>query len=218
MELQRIVWTWPSLVARLATEDVRLSQALDRACRPLAAERSGDERLTLVLGCWLEDELQFLSDETNIARLANALGALLEERVDLEIVPWPAGMAAAHADVSAPVQAPDLLDGLPEEAREEAIKCETPIQRYFFAEAWRRGIRFRCQHPVLTYRLDFALPRQKIGVEIVGWRWLQRGTMGRYERGQSLGGLGWQVLWFSGHETSADVDSCLDRLARLLTT
>ena len=172
----------------------------------------------LVLGCWLEEDLRFLSDETNNARLANALGALLEERVDLEIVAWPAGMAAAQHDGSAAVRAPDILAGLPEQAREEAIKCESPVQRFFFAEAWRRGVHFHCQHPVLHYRLDFALPRQRIGVEIVGWRWLQRGVPGRYERGQSLGGEGWQVLWFSGQEVLADVDDCLSRLARFLAT
>lgn len=213
LELQRIVWSWDSLVDRLRDRESSFHLALRRSCRPLEAERSADGTLMLVLGCWWPADLAALSSAAPRGDLGRVLGKMLEDRINVVLVSWPGGMAT-KTDGDQEYVAPDLLSGIPADAREEAALCESPVQRYFYAAAYRRGLRPRCQHVVLTYRLDFAFPERHVAAEVSGWNWhrLGRGAGMPPERGDQLGVESWRVRWFSGGEVVADVGRCLDQL------
>lgn len=219
MELRRIVWYWDSLVGRLQDSEPDLHQALRRSCQPLEAERHRGGLLTLALGCWWRPDLTYLGRQTQQARLNRALGRMLEERLQTALVAWPGGMAEGPASEET-VAAPDLLSGLPPEAREEAARCESPIQRYFYAQAYRRGLRPRCQYVLLRYCLDFAFLEQRVAAEVVGWEWHRQGRGAGIprEREEQIGVENWRLRWFSGGEVLADVGSCLDEIDRLLAS
>ena len=212
MELRRIIWAWDTLVLRLDADVPELGRPLRRATRPIAAERYVDGRLLVVLGCWLEPELNYLSDPDVLERLGAALSPMLEDQIVLQVVSWPAGMAPAEAAAGPDVAAPDLLAGLPEPARLEAGTCESALQRWFYAQAYRRGLRLECQYVVGHYRLDFVLPRFRVAAEVAGWE----ARHGPREREQQLGAERWRVAWFAGQEVHADVDRCVAVLQRML--
>lgn len=213
MELRRVIWSWPTVLGRLVEAEPELGVPLRRSCRPIAAERREDGRLTLVLGCWWPPDLGQLRESAALVRLTAALGELLEDPVRVALAPWPGGMAPPlPGPEPEEVPPPDLLAGLPLEARERAQACESALQRLFFAHAWRRGCRLICQYPALGYRLDFALPRERIGVEVLGWDGPHPGRMARWERQQQLGAEAWRVLNFSGADVHRDVERCVDVL------
>ena len=212
MELRRIIWAWDTLVLRLDADVPELGRPLRRAARPIAAERYADGRLLVVLGCWLRPDLDYLSDPTVVERLGAALSPMLEDQILPQVVSWPAGMAPAEAASGPDVAAPDLLAGLPEPARLEAGACESALQRWFYAQAYRRGLRLECQYVVGHYRLDFVLPRYRVAAEVAGWE----ARHGPREREQQLGAERWRVAWFAGQEVHADVDRCVAALQRML--
>lgn len=195
-----------------------IGRALYRSCRPIEAQRYRDGRLLVVVGCWWAEDQRFLDAESTRLRLDNSLGTLFADRLVTTIVRWPGGMAAAAPEEEdADIPAPDVLSGLPDEAREEAAKCESAIQRLFFARAYARGLRLQCQYPVLNYRLDFALPERHCGAEVMGWDW-RVGPLRGPERGERLEQIerfGWQVTMFSGSQVLTDPDRCVGRLVEL---
>lgn len=213
MELRRIVWEWDTALARMADDHPGLAAALARSCRPLAAERRPDGRLRLVLGCWWEADMQLLLQPMNEAQLGSALSSVLDDQMRVTVERWPAGMAASADDEA--IRAPDVLAGLPLQAREEAFGCESTLQKHFYAEAYRRGLRrIKCQYPVLNYRLDFAVPSQQVAAEVEGWEPPAGvgGRVPRREREQHLGSEGWRVLRFWGAEVLRDAAACVDEL------
>jgi very-short-patch-repair endonuclease len=195
-ELHRFVWEWPSLLERFRGLNPALGDRLTRACRPISAERRPDGRLLLILGCWVPADRKFLSDPETIEMLQRGFKQLLDERMEILVTTWPAGDGT-------PDSAPDPLADLAEPLRAIGIGCGGTLKRSLFAAVGRRGLVFDCNYPVLNYRLDFALPRQRIGVEVEGWdwrAWTRPGAEGRREREQSLGYEGWTILWFTGSE------------------
>jgi very-short-patch-repair endonuclease len=215
MELRRVVWAWETALVRLVEREPLLGRAARRSCRPIAAERRADGRLTLTLASWWPPDLHELRVPASISRLDSALSEFLDDQVRTTIVAWPGGMAPPEPEPDPDeVAPPDLLAGLPPEAREQASACESALQRQFFAQAWRQGLRLVPQHPVLNYRLDFAAPRDRVGVEIVGWEGPRPGRTDRWEREQQLGAESWRILYFSGQEVHSDVDRCVQALAR----
>lgn len=211
-ELQRVVWEWESLIVRLRKANAPLADLLSRSARPIAAERRPDGRLLLVLGCWVAADRATLEEPNTLLYLQDSFKGLLEERVELLITEWPARDGA-------PDEPPDPLRGLPDEVRALGVGCGGVLKRTFFAEAARRGIVFDCGYPVLNYRLDFALPRQRLGVEIEGWNWrawARPGAAERREREQTLGFEGWTVLWFTGEEILRHLDESVEAVTRAL--
>jgi very-short-patch-repair endonuclease len=211
MELRRIVWAWDTLVLRLADAEPELGRPLRRSCRPIAAERHLDGKLAVVLGCWWPADLAYLADPDVRERLDAAISPMLEDEIATEVVTWPAGMAAADGAAD-DLPAPPLLNGLPEAGREAAERCESALQRWFYAHAYARGLRLETQHVVEHYRLDFALPRYRVGAEVDGWE----ARHGPREREQQLGLHRWRVLWFGGKEVHANVERCVADLLRVL--
>jgi very-short-patch-repair endonuclease len=141
------------------------------------------------------------------------LSEFLDDQVRTTIVAWPGGMAPPEPGPEPDeVPPPDLLAGLPLEAREQASACESALQRLFFAQAWREGLRLACQHPVLNYRLDFALPQERLGAEVIGWHGPRPGRTARWEREQQLGADAWRIFYFPGAVVHRDVERCVDEL------
>jgi very-short-patch-repair endonuclease len=212
LELRRVVWEWDAALARLRAEQADLAAALERSCRPIAAERRPEGQLRLVLGCWWEPDLARLRQPAAEPRLDSALSSVLADQCRVLVVEWPGGCTTA--DTPAAAGAPDLLAGLPEDARREASGCESALQRHFFAEAFRQGLRPLCQHKVLDFRLDFAFPGQRVAAEVEGWQppASVRGRMWRGEREQQLGSSGWRLLRFWGEEVLNDVSGCVGEL------
>src|SRR5206468_1406616 len=133
----------------------------------------------------------------------------LDDQVRTAVVPWPGGMAPPQPGPEpAEVRPPDVLAGLPLEAHEAAQPCESALQRLFFARAWARGLRLNCQYPALNYRLDFALPRARVGAEVIGWDGPRPGRTSRWEREQQLGAESWRIFYFAGAEVHRDVERC----------
>lgn len=216
MELRWVIREWDSALARLADTHPDLAAALARSCRPMAAERRPEGQLLLVLGCWWQPDLTWLRQPATQRRLDQALSRVLSDQLTALVERWPAGFAtAAEGDE---VHPPDLLAGVAWSEREAASACESPLQRHFFAAACRRGLRLQCQYRVLIYRLDFAVPADRLGVEVDGWErpasW--RGRAPRREREQHLGANGWRVLRFWGKEVLDDVDACVEEVWRAL--
>jgi very-short-patch-repair endonuclease len=217
VELRRVIWSWETALLRLLEREPVLGRAVRRSCRPIAAERRDDGRLTLAIGCWWPPDLETLGQPANRSRLEAALSEFLDDQVRPALAAWPGGMAPPTAgpdpDEVAP---PDILAGLPPEAREAARPCESALERRLFVEAWRRGVRLVCQYPALNYRLDFALPRERLGAEIIGWEGPRPDRTDRWEREQHLGAEAWRILYFSGLEVHRDARRCAEDLAGAL--
>ncbi len=212
-ELQRFIWEWPSLLEIMQSMNPALGNELARSTRPIEAERRPDGRLLLVLGCWVPADRADLNRSDVHQMIERSLKQILGESIELLVTEWPAGDGA-------PDNPPDPLEGLPESLRAVGATCGGALLRAFFAEAARRGIVFECQFPVLNYRLDFALPRLRIGVEIGGWgwrAWTRPAAIERREREQGLGAEGWAVIWFTGEEILRHRDRSVDEVARLIS-
>ena len=216
MELRRVFWTWETALARLVESDPEIGRPLRRSVRPIAAERELDGRLTLVLGCWWPPDLTSLTRPQAENRLQSALSQFLEDKVNLFMVAWPGAQAEASDEAADEITPPDPLDGLPRRAREAAARCESALQRYLFGAAWRRGLELTCQYPILNFRLDFALPGERLAAEVVGWHGPRPGQVARWEREQELGAESWRVLYFAGVGVYEHVERCVDELAAAL--
>lgn len=212
-ELQRFVWEWPSLLDRLRALNPAIGDLLARSTRPLETERRPDGRLLLVLGCWVPADRVELNEPRARDALDRGFRQLLGEPIVAHVTDWPAGNGS-------PDHPPDPLDGLPEPLRSAGSLCGGALWRSFFAAAAKRGIIFECQYPVLNYRLDFALPRLRLGVEIGGWSWrswTSANVIDRREREQGLNAEGWTILWFTGEEILHQIDRSLDQVVRLVS-
>src|SRR5436853_1838552 len=150
VELRRVIWSWETALLRLVESQPALGQAARRSCRPIAAERKDDGRLTLILACWWPPDLADLRQPASISRLDADLSQFLDDQVRTSVVPWPGGMAPPRPDPQPEeVSPPDLLAGLPLEAHEAARACESALERLFFGRAWTRGIHLMCHDPAL---------------------------------------------------------------------
>jgi len=213
VELRRVIWSWETAILRLLEREPSLGRAARRSCRPIAAERKDDGRLTLVIACWWPPDLADLHSPASISRLDADLSEFLDDQVRTRVVPWPGGMAPPRPGPDPEeVPPPDVLAGLPLEAHEAARVCESALQRLLFARAWARGLRLVCQYPALNYRLDFALPQARVGAEVIGWDGPRPGRTDRWEREQQLGAESWRILYFAGQEVHRDVERCVDQL------
>ncbi|HVC32048.1 MAG TPA: DUF559 domain-containing protein [Chloroflexota bacterium] len=211
-ELQRFIWEWPTLLDRLRSLNPALGDEVGRSTRPIEAERRPDGRLLLVLGCWVTEDRSDLNKRDVHTMLEHDFKRLLGESIQLLVTNWPAGDGPADSP-------PDPLSGLAEPLHDLGASCGGSLHRTFFAAAARRGIIFECQYPVLNYRIDFALPPQRLGVEIGGWSWrawTRPNAVERREREQSLGAEGWAILWFTGDEIVHHLERSVDEVARVI--
>lgn len=73
------------------------------------------------------------------------------------------------------------------------------------------GLRFRCQHPVGNFILDFYCPACKLVVEVDGGIHTSRAEYDQ-SRTAKLGEHGYQVLRFSNEEVMHDLPKVLDSI------
>lgn len=77
----------------------------------------------------------------------------------------------------------------------------------------RKGLLYRDivpQHPVGKYRIDFAIPELKFGIEIDGLAYHngQDSFMKDRSRQREIESQGWRIVRFAAKEVSLDVDKC----------
>ena len=178
----------------------------------------------------VEMDSDFSHDPADIPRLLNGV----EDGADLVIGSnnW-AGKAAFKAldhflvylanNTSVDVAKTSKAMGLPDL---EVPRSLSPIERPFL-EAWNKGVKrgwpaLARQHQVVTgerrYRLDFAIPSEKIAIELDGHRWHSSPEQmaSDRERQTALEALGWHFLRFTGQEVYRDVDHCVARVRDLI--
>ncbi len=238
-ELRRIVWDWEPVAARLRAVEPLEGFLFQLACRPIAADRQADGKLTLVIGCWLDRARRLLAEEDRRLRLSHRLNALFDDRLQLIVTRWPGGeLEADDEDAALLDQAlADLGAGIPpdkalpspayanppnpvgdlgpidEAILAEARKCEGALDRLLFAELVKRGARPVCQFTILNYRLDLALPDRRIAADVD--RWQPRTGRRPNEirtREAALEDEGWTYLTFAGAQVLQDPAGCVKRL------
>jgi very-short-patch-repair endonuclease len=120
-----------------------------------------------------------------------------------------------------------LTANTPREAIEQISdmfpRLESPIEEAFWSAYLHKApeelLGLKAQHPVLDgkYRLDFALPGQKIGIELDGYAWhSDRKTFTKDRaRQRELELDGWRLIRFSGSEINASPEDCVRQAAAL---
>ncbi|MEV1088015.1 DUF559 domain-containing protein [Streptomyces microflavus] len=115
----------------------------------------------------------------------------------------------------------------PREALQQVVDLfptlESPIEEAFWAahrEAGLEGLRgLKPQHPVFggKYRLDFALPERKIGIELDGYTWHSSPEAFTRDRARQreLELDGWRIIRFSGSEITKNPADCVRQAAEL---
>lgn len=115
----------------------------------------------------------------------------------------------------------------PREALKQAIdlfpNLESPIEEAFW-HAYRQAAPqdlngLKSQHSVFggRYRIDFALPDRKIGIELDGYSWHSSPEAFTRDRARQreLELDGWRIIRFSGSEINNDADDCVRQAAAL---
>ncbi len=97
----------------------------------------------------------------------------------------------------------------------QALWCElTPAERVLWAVLRSRrvgGLRFRCQHPVGPFVLDFYYPAAKLVIEVDGAVHQQQHEQDQ-ARTEHLEGYGYRVRRFTNQEVLDELDSVLERI------
>lgn len=133
---------------------------------------------------------------------------------------WPP--SHAYQDASGLTLTQRVAELRAEWAPEPAL---SPIERKFRDAACTRGLfdgdclpLLIPQYPVGRYRLDFALPGRKIGIELDGFasHSSTRDIENDRRRQRELEALGWRVIRFGGREVHNDAAACAREAARLI--
>ncbi|MFI1227592.1 MULTISPECIES: endonuclease domain-containing protein [unclassified Streptomyces] len=97
------------------------------------------------------------------------------------------------------------------------------MEKTFWQTCRRLGLQelrgLKPQHPVFggRYRLDFALPERKIGIELDGSTWHSSPEAFTRDRARQreLELDGWRIIRFSGSEITKDAAGCVRQTAEL---
>lgn len=115
---------------------------------------------------------------------------------------------------------PFIRKAVPAPAR-RTILLTSPIEDSFWRAHQRLKLRplagLKRQYTVGHYRLDFALPRQKIGIELDGYRTHSstQAIADDRKRQRWFESAGWYIIRFGGLEIYQDVDACVREAAEL---
>lgn len=109
-------------------------------------------------------------------------------------------------------------------ARDTFMRVDSPIEKAFWVEHLRQGLPpltgLVSQHELLDgkYRLDFALPDRKIGVELDGYAYHSSPEAFTRDRARqrNIERAGWRIIRFSGSEINTDVTTCVKQAADLV--
>lgn len=99
---------------------------------------------------------------------------------------------------------------------------DSPLEAAF-AKEWirlRRHLRYPLvtQHPLLNYRLDFAMPSLKFGIELDGYTYhSDRDAFNRdRKRQRDIEALGWRLIRFSGDDIRSNITRCVEETVQQL--
>ena len=98
-------------------------------------------------------------------------------------------------------------------------RCQSPAELAFWqvASSILPGL-VRQYHVTGTrYHLDFALPEDKIGIEVDGHQWHSSRQQRQHDsqRDRILTGLGWRTLRFTASEILRNADGCAEEVLTL---
>lgn len=103
----------------------------------------------------------------------------------------------------------DLAEQLESEAERRFWSAYTRLQP-------RELVGLVPQHSVLRYRVDFAIPRRKIAIEVDGYKWHsgKEVFVRDRDRERELEEAGWRVVRFAGKRACEEPDRCVHEAAR----
>lgn len=107
-------------------------------------------------------------------------------------------------------------------ARRSTVLLDSPIEQAFWASHQRLRLPplagLARQYKVGQYRLDFALPKLKIGIELDGYRTHSstQAIAADRQRQRHFEGMGWYIIRFGGLEVFQDPDGCVNEAAFLV--
>ncbi|MCP4397776.1 MAG: DUF559 domain-containing protein [bacterium] len=99
-------------------------------------------------------------------------------------------------------------------------RCESPVEVMFFNAAFLdptfRGL--KKQHKIGRFEVDFALPKERIVIEIDGHQWHSTKPQRQkdLQRQRWLQAQGWTVIRFTGSEIYKSADACVTETKKIL--
>ena len=98
----------------------------------------------------------------------------------------------------------------------EYNKTESPIERRLFKALWNLNYPVVCQYSIGSYRLDMALPGDKIAIEADGKDWHTKPHQKAHDRKRDayLKSCGWETLRFSGSQINKDMTWIVKRIEK----
>ncbi|XGV97031.1 MAG: endonuclease domain-containing protein [Leptolyngbya sp. BL-A-14] len=106
-----------------------------------------------------------------------------------------------------------------EQAARQLRKRLTPAEVQLWNALNRRqlaGLKFRCQHPVGRFIVDFYCPSCKLVIEVDGEIHIQQEASDE-ARTEKLRSFGYQVLRFTNEEVLSDLQTVLTRILQATT-
>lgn len=117
---------------------------------------------------------------------------------------------------------PDVKENLQSAFNNAKSNCESPIEEQFWeiALAQDKLPGLIPQFQIGGYRIDFALPEQKIAIELDGHDYHKSKDQRTYDakRERDLQKLGWTVIRFTGTEVYKNVYKCIEDVKDICKT
>lgn len=98
------------------------------------------------------------------------------------------------------------------------VRCESPIELAFYFHAWATIKLLEPQVKVGPYRLDLAVPKKKVAIELDGHKHHSSRTDRTKDaaRRRYLQSRGWRVIVFTGTEIYEDVKRCVEEAKEII--
>ena len=144
--------------------------------------------------------------------------ALEAERADAEDK-LRIAQEAEHAEKLKRQKIVDASGKVIQEAALDSDVFDSPVEEVFW-EAYRKSLPSSldglvAQHVLGRFRLDFAIPKKKIGIEIDGFRYhaSQEAIMKDRQRQRAVEQQGWRIVRFAAKEVFNDPKGCVKQAA-----
>lgn len=116
--------------------------------------------------------------------------------------------------MNAKIKSPEYIIKLAQEMRRNPEPCEKLLWDRL-KEKQINGFKFRRQHPVYRYILDFYCHEKKIAIEVDGMIHSQRKDYDDY-RDDFLKSIGIETLRFTNNEILTEIDAVLEKIKAAL--
>jgi len=113
-----------------------------------------------------------------------------------------------------------LWDRTGRRRRKRLSECESPVERMFYQAAFDVLKKYDIipQYPILRYRADFAIPEERIVIEIDGHNYhsSKKKVAADNKRDRHMLSLGWIVIRFSGSEVYRNPYDCANEVDAII--